>query len=241
MRLGKFSEEELDRLMAAASSLHDPGLRIGMISAEFLGVPYRGFTLVGNRETPERLVIDLKGVDCFTFIDYVEAMRISRSMAGFKDALVRVRYGEGKIAFNCRKHFFTDWLQSPDNPVRDITRELCKTACRSTVKRLNLKDDGSLFLPGIGIMEREVWYIPGELVDDSIEEGIKTGDYVGIYSRTGGLDVSHVGIFVRVGNVACLRHASSSEERRRVVDQEFRAYVAARPGIIVVRPCETKD
>jgi hypothetical protein len=222
--------------MGSASTLSDPGLRIGMISKEFLGVPYEGFTLVGSREVPERLVIGLDGVDCFTFIDYVEAMRLSRSMADFRDALIRVRYREGRVAFEGRKHFFTDWVQPPDGLVRDITREIGGAACVSAVKKLNLKEDGSLFLPGIMVREREVRYIPAESVDSSLEERLKTGDYVGIYTHVPGLDVSHVGIFAREGNAAFLRHASSSEGLRRVVDQEFGTYIAAKPGIVVMRP-----
>jgi hypothetical protein len=67
-----------------------------MISEEFLGIPYRGFTLVGDREIPERLVIDLEGMDCFTFLDYVEAIRLSRSADDFPHALIGVRYREAQ-------------------------------------------------------------------------------------------------------------------------------------------------
>jgi hypothetical protein len=51
-----------------------------------------------------------------------------------------------------------------------------------------------------------------------------------------GLDVSHAGIFVRHEDALYLRHASSQYEYRRVIDQDFRGYIASKPGIIVFRP-----
>jgi len=234
--LGRWSGESLDRLIRRAARIREPGRRIGAISEEFLGVPYRGFTLVGDRDTPETFVINLEGVDCFTFIDYVEAMRISASFVEFKENLARVRYRSGAVAFRERNHFFSDWIQSADPFVRDVTDEVGGTASQRAVRVLNAKEDGTFFLPGIDAVEREMCYIPASLLDDSIEQRLETGDYVGIYSETAGLDVSHVGIFIRKGDEGFLRHASSAEENRKVVDQNFRSYAAAKPGIVVFRP-----
>jgi len=236
IRLGRWSGESLDRLIRRAARIREPGPRIGTISGEFLGVPYRGSTLVGDRDTAEAFVIDLEGVDCFTFIDYVEAMRISASFVEFKANLARVRYRSGVVAFGERNHFFSDWIQSADRFVGDVTDQVGGRALRRAVKVLNAREDGTLFLPGIDAVEREILYIPASLIDDSIELRLETGDYVGIYSETAGLDVSHVGIFIRKGNEGFLRHASSAEENRKVVDQNFRSYVAARPGMVVFRP-----
>lgn len=238
IKLGKWSVEELERLMEEASSLLGMGPRIERISRMFLGTPYRASTLIGSDRIPERLVIDLEGVDCFTLIDYVEAMRLSRSLPDFRDALIRVRYREGRVSFKRRNHFFTDWLYSSSNPVADVTREIGGVECRTVTKRLNVKKDGSLFLPGIETVEREITYIPGESIDDPLEKRIREGDYLGIYTHEAGLDVSHVGIFIRKKTKAWLRHASSSPEFRRVVNQEFREYIASKPGILVMRPCD---
>ncbi len=235
VRLGRFTEEDLDGLIGRARAVSDPGLRIVMVSEEFLGIPYRGFTLVGDNETPEKLVIDLAGVDCFTFLDYVEAVRISRSPGEFREALVRVRYREGKIAFDHRNHFFTDWVYSSGGRIFDVTEEIGDSRCVKRVKRLNMKDEGSLFLPGLGIREREISHVPAGSVDSSVEKRIKPGDYIGIYSLVEGLDVSHVGIFIRKGDVSYLRHASSAEEQGKVIDQDFLSYIRHRPGIVVLR------
>jgi hypothetical protein len=234
--LGKWSEESLDRLIRRTSLISEPGPRIETISKEFLGLPYRGFTLEGDSDTPETFVVDLEGVDCFTFIDYVEAMRISRSYLEFKANLARVRYRAGVVAYGERNHFFSDWIESTSPLVRDVTNEVGEAASRRSVRKLNSKEDGTFFLPGIGAKEREIRYIPASLIDDSIEKRFETGDYVGIYSMTAGLDVSHVGIFIRNEDGTFLRHASSADEVRKVVDQDFRSYAAAKPGIVVFRP-----
>ncbi|MDR2018664.1 MAG: DUF1460 domain-containing protein [Syntrophobacterales bacterium] len=236
IRLGKWSEESLDQLIRRASLIPDPGPRIELISREFLGIPYCGFTLVGGSDTIETFVIDLEEVDCFTFIDYVEAMRISVSYSEFKTNLAKVRYRGGLVAYEGRNHFFLDWIESNSSLVCDVTDKIGQTASRHMAKFFNQKEDGALFLPGLIAKKKDVHYIPSSLIDHSIEGRLETGDYVGVYSMTTGLDVSHVGIFIRGKNGASLRHASSADEKRKVVDQDFRSYMAAKPGIVVLRP-----
>lgn len=58
-------------------------------------------------------MIDFRGLDCFTYIDYVEALSTARSEGEFVQRLVDIRYVDGNIAFPQRKHFFTDWAQRP--------------------------------------------------------------------------------------------------------------------------------
>src|SRR3989337_2511323 len=95
--LGKWTIEELDRLLHDSSLIADVGERIGFLSKQFLGVAYQESTLVGDSHTPEDLVIHLQGVDCFTLIDYVEAMRLSGFFSEFTENLRRVRYRKGEV------------------------------------------------------------------------------------------------------------------------------------------------
>jgi hypothetical protein len=236
IRLGKWSGEELDRLIRASSLIDDPGLRIAMISKEFLGVPYAASTLVGGCETEEAFVIDLEGMDCFTFLDYVEGMRISHAFAEFRKNVAHVRYSEGRISYEGRNHFFTDWIWENAGLVYDATGEAGGGKARRALKMLNVREDDSSLLPGIEPKEREIAYIPAGAIDQTIADRLKTGDYVGMYTTAPGLDVSHVGIFIRNDTGIYLRHASSAEDARRVIDQPFVAYTAQRPGIVVLRP-----
>jgi len=234
--LGKFSQDELDALIVRYCSIPDISARIEFLSHRFLGISYRESTLIGDIVIPEELVVNLEGVDCFTFIDYIEAMRLSESFSGFMDNLKRVRYKFGAVSFENRNHFFSDWKEFNSGFVHDITEEVGGLKANKILKILNRKEDGSYFLPGIAPVEREISYIPSPAIDGPVLEKIRTGDYIGIYSHAAGLDVSHVGIFIREGDKSYLRHASSQPEFRKVIDQDFQEYIQNKPGIIIFRP-----
>ncbi len=234
--LGKFSQEELDRIIQKSSKIKDAAGRIDFLSRNFLDLDYVESTLIGGINIPEVFMINLKGVDCFTFIDYIEAMRLSGSFPEFKVNLRKVRYKSGIVAFEDRNHFFTDWREFNSDFIDDITEEIGAEKTIRVQKTLNQKKDRTYFLPGIQTVKREIKYIPPDSINDSVLSKLRTGDYVGIYSKVNGLDVSHVGIIVKDGDNLCLRHASSQKEHRKVVDQDFKKYIVGKPGIIVLRP-----
>jgi hypothetical protein len=234
MFLGQWTEDKLDRVIREASSLRSLGERIEFLSAQFIGTQYEENTLIGGFDVAEELTINLEGVDCFTFIDYIEAMRLSESFAEFKENLRRVRYQSGVISYESRNHFFTDWRDFNPGLIEDVTEKIGAGKSRHTKKILNQRDNGTYFLPGIPFKEREVAYIPSESVDDSVIERLTTGDYAGIYSEKEGLDVSHVGILIKSRDGLLFRHASSV--KRKVVDDDFMEYINDKPGIVVLRP-----
>ena len=233
---GRFTPDMLDRLLAETFVIADAGQRIAFLSHTFLGLHYQESTLIGSEHTPEVLVINLQGVDCLTFIEYIEAMRLSKSFSEFRINLRRVRYESGVVSFSKRNHFFTDWIENNKDFVRNVTGEIAAHMTKKVRKTLNVQDDGSFLLPGIHTVEREIDYIPSHEIDDAAMNGLKTGDYIGIYSNVHGLDVSHVGIAIRDGETLFLRHASSQKEYRKVIDQDLAEYILNKPGIIVLRP-----
>jgi hypothetical protein len=101
---------------------------------------------------------------------------------------------------------------------------------------LNRVSDNTLFLPGIPFVERDIEFIPSQSVDNEVLYELHMGDYIGIFTETEGLDVSHVGIFVLAKSGPVLRHASSIE--KKVVDVNFLEYIQNRPGIVILRPQE---
>ena len=232
---GNITIEEIEMLMRKASLIDSAGERIEFISLQFLGTPYQESTLIGSKGTDEIFVVNLKEVDCFTFLDYVEAMRLSASFDEFMENLRRIRYKAGAVAFHTRNHFFTDWIGS-NGRVYDATMDVGKGRTKTVRKELNRKSDGKYILPGIELKQRDIHYIPSSLLDNGIWAGLATGDYIGIYSDLEGLDVSHVGIFVRTPGGIFLRHASSRKKVRKVEDQDFIEYVRTSPGIVVLRP-----
>ncbi len=233
---GAWSLESLEHLLNHASSIDDAGKRIVYVSEQFLGVRYAESTLTGDIVTEEVFTLNLGALDCFTFIDYVEAMQRSSSFSSFRGNLKKVRYQNGIIAFEKRNHFFTDWILFNADLVEDVTQKTGAGKTRPIRKRLNIKEDGTPFVPGIKSVQRDISYIPSSAIDDAVTGRLNTGDYVGIYSGMKGLDVSHVGIFIREGNSAVYRHASSRQEYRKVLDEDFAAYVSSKPGIIILRP-----
>ncbi len=234
--LGKFTKEKLDSLLSESSRINDIPNRIDFLSEQFLDIPYEEKTLIGDKETPEAFTIQLAGIDCFTFLDYIEAMRLSDSFSSFEEILKKVRYKSGIVAFETRNHFFTDWRENNHDLVDDITEKIGRDKTLVAQKKLNEKEDGTFFIPGLQVLTRDIRYIPSDTVDESILDTLQTGDYIGIYSSLKGLDVSHVGIFIKKGNTTFFRHASSQQEYRKVVDQDFKKYIINKPGIVIFRP-----
>lgn len=207
--------------------------RSDAISQEFLGTPYGAHTLIGSADVPEQLVVELQKVDCFTYADYVEALKRSHTRDEFVAKLIDVRYKDGIVSFETRKHFFTDWSAASPPVATDVTAGLSDNAIASP-KNLNSKDSGGAYLPGLPVVARTVTYIPSDRVDADVISGLRTGDYVGAYAEDGGLDVTHVGIFVATADGPVFRNASSLSEE--VVDMPLTDYLHTVPGIVVLRP-----
>lgn len=234
INLGKWSIAQLDRVLIESSKIESTWQRIKRLSLLFIGLSYKKNTLIGSKDTKEVFVINLKEVDCFTFLDYIEAMRISTSYREFENNLIRVRYKGASVAFKNRKHFFTDWIEHNSDLVEDVTEAIGCKDTRKTQKFLNLKEGGKYYLQGIEPINREINYLPSTVVDAQVTSRLKTGDYVGIYSDKHGLDVSHVGIIIKDKNKIYLRHASSV--KGKVVDEIFIDYIVSSPGLIILRP-----
>ena len=240
INLGTWTEKEIDDLLGRTGRWRESSQRIVVLSERFLGTEYGESTLIGDVHNQEVLVVNFERVDCFTLIDYVEALRLSGSFEKFEENLVRVRYQHGELSYLRRNHFFTDWIDFNEKHVVDATIAVGGQAVARTVKTLNLREDGTFFLDGIAPRSREIRYIPGESVGIKVFAGLKTGDYAGIYSERAGLDVSHVGIIIKDSERVVLRHASSLQANRRVVDQDLKDYLADKPGLVILRPREAE-
>src|SRR4030067_81474 len=232
---GKWTTTILDSIMREAAKITDTGERIGFISRQFLNTPYKESSLIGSLTVPEDLVIDLEGMDCMTFIEYVEAMRLSSTYAEFTINLRMVRYKKGIVAYESRRHFFTDWVGHAPQTVEDVTTIVGGVKTVKVRKRLNLNSDGTYILPGICITEREISCMPVDAIDNIFIEQIKTGDYAGIYSDKDGLDVAPAGIILKDESDVYLRHASSRKETYIIVDENLIKYLTGKNGLIILR------
>lgn len=234
VQISSQSEQTLDRLLSIRQD-GDPAALSAPLSGGFLGIPYGANTLVGSESVPEQLVVDLEKVDCFTYADYVEALKRSEDRQGFLDALTAVRYKDRVVSFQTRKHFFTDWSATTPALATDVTASVSNNAVEVD-KWLNQKDAGGVYLPGLPVVPRAVTYIPSQFVDDTVIGQLRTGDYIGAYAADGGLDVTHVGVFINGPDGPVLRNASSLSANNMVVDSPLLDYVRTVPGIVVLRP-----
>ncbi|AYM43112.1 N-acetylmuramoyl-L-alanine amidase-like domain-containing protein [Mycobacteroides chelonae] len=236
VQISPANERRLQELLAERNRIgaENPAQLSAAVSALFLHVPYGANTLIGSASVPEQLVVELTRVDCFTYADYVEALKRSGNRADFIAQLTQIRYRGGEISFTQRRHFFTDWAADAPANAADVTASLGAPA-EQVAKILNLKDSGGNYLPGLPTRPRTLFYIPSARVSDGVIANLHDGDYLGAYATAGGLDVTHVGIFLRTPAGPVLRNASSLRANNQVVDTPLGEYLGTVPGIVVLR------
>lgn len=225
----KTGKIDINRLLSKTTEL-PAQKKIEEISKHFLGIPYKKASLIGNYIQKEQLVIDFEGVDCMSFIEYIESLRLSCNFKSFIENLKTVRYFDGVINFHKRRHFFTDWKYLKS--IKDVTDETGKESVTTVIKELNKKNDG-FWIEGLPVKKRTLNYIPCEYLEKVIFN-LNTGDYCGFYTSKQGLDVVHTGIIIKNENFIMLRHASSIKSM--VVDEDFLSYSKNKEGIIILRP-----
>ncbi|MEX0425303.1 DUF1460 domain-containing protein [Providencia rettgeri] len=209
--------------------------KIDVLTQYFLTTPYNKQTLNMSPLSPEELVINLKEMDCMTFIEYIEAFKRSNNYEQFVSNLINIRYINQNITFKHRRHFFSDWAQEPEAIVVDITSEISPHFIQVN-KQLNLKHHNQRYISGLPVKSRLINYIPVKYVDDALVLRLRPGDYIGVYSKDDGLDVSHVGVVIRRGNKTIFRNASSLRRNLQVIDIEMNDYLKGKAGIVVFRP-----
>jgi hypothetical protein len=220
--LFKTGKIEINEMLNIVKGLYAE-LKIAEISKYFLGIPYKKNSLIGSATKQEQFVIDLEGVDCMTFIEYVEALRLSEDLNSFIENLRYVRYFDGVVDFKKRRHFFTDWQNLKS--VKNVTLEIAEQMVLTAIKNLN-------FINGIEPKQRIINYIPSETIEKILSK-LKSGDYCGFYTSKEELDVTHVGIILVNENNFKLMHASSL--KGYVIDEDFLTYSKNTEGIIIFR------
>ena len=203
-------------------------------SSAFLGRPYKAHTLIGDKNNKEVFVLNLDEMDCFTYLDYIQSLIESKDYYSFISKLKYVRYKDGIVSFKNRNHFFYDWSQNVKG-LLDVTSIIFPQNSVKITKNLNLKDDGKFFLEGITVKKVYISYLPSKHIKKNNLEKLKSGDYIGIYTHIKGLDVSHVGIFIKKEQGYFYRNASSLSKNNKIVDTDFLDYIKDKPGIIIYR------
>ena len=232
------------------------------IGKSFTGTDYAAHTLEVNDE--EKLVINLSGLDCNTFVENV--LVLSRcikqgktSFEDYQDELKLIRYRDGKIdQYTSRLHYFTDWIFNNEQKsiVKNITKEIGGDKYEMSLSFMSshpefykhLKTNPG-FIPIIKkqeekINKREHYFIPQEKIA-AIEPEIESGDLLAFTSTIKGLDVNHVGIAVRMDDDRIhILHAPNVGLKVQISELPLAEYVnkiEKDSGVIVVKVLEPTE
>ena len=221
----------------------------------FLGVPYVGKTL---EYEPERLIVNLREMDCMTFVENVLALAEASasgtpSWQTYLEKLQQIRYRDGKIEdYTSRLHYTSDWIYENEKKglIADITKEIGGVPLAMDVSFVSTHPESYMQLQShpeyIAVMakkekeinSRQYYYIPKEEIDKR-EAQIRTGDIVCFVTSIKGLDISHVGIVDKEGDKMTFIHASSGKKRVIINEESLQDYVLGikkSKGIMVLRP-----
>jgi hypothetical protein len=231
------------------------GEAIVALGRTFVGTPYAPGTL--EVEGPERLVVNLRELDCVTYVESVLALaRVIRAgtpdYGSYQRELARIRYRGGTLdGYASRLHYFSEWISDNEAKgiVRDVTAEIrgrprpgrigFMTARREAYRQLG----DPAVAAAIERIEARLsgvtrYYIPQESIA-ALESLIRDGDIIAATSTLEGLDVAHTGFAVRVAGRVHLMHAPLAggvvEISRQPLAERIRG-IATQDGIMVARP-----
>jgi cell wall-associated NlpC family hydrolase len=224
------------------------------IAYSFVGTPYLPHTL--DRDTTERVVVCLSGVDCNTLVDYVTASLCFDELpdslnADYYRAVRQVRYRDGHVSYASRHHYFSDWIASNASAGRidEVTPLLGGIPAVRPIDYMTTHADlypqlaaNRPLQDSIRQRERELsatpyYYIPKERVAD-ISDLLQHGDLIAVTTSTPGLDIQHVGFIWRSADGPHLLHASTDGNRVVVSPNllaDYLARISRATGIRVMR------
>ncbi len=225
------------------------------------GLPYVAQTLEKNTE--EKLVINLRQMDCTTYAETVTALTlcIRQGLPTFKNYchnLQQIRYINGEVSYPKRLHYFTLWVEENKKKglIECIEEPKVVFSSVQTVNanymsthpsRYPMLRNNPEWIPQIKAMEdaitgRHYSYIPKEKLKNTqtLRQVIHNGDIVVILTSKLGLDTSHLGIAVWHKNGLHLLNASSIHHRVAEEQKTFYQYMREHPSNIGIRVVRVK-
>ncbi len=230
--------------------------RIVATAKTFLGTPYLAATLEAEGE--EQLIVNLRNVDCTTFVEYVLAMSLvslenGADLGRMAYELQRLRYRNGVIdGYPSRLHYFTDWLKNKEhNGYLTLVSDSIGNA--SIDMGLDFMSTHPGFYPQLQnnpALVEKIWLVEEDmagydmpyLTKDRIAEMenlIADGDIIAFVTTIEGLDVSHTGFACFQEGRLHLLHASTGTNLVEISPVPLSQYLQNRTtvsGILVARP-----
>jgi hypothetical protein len=224
--------------------------RLTTIGLSLVDTPYQAGTLDGPG--PEVLVCQLRGLDCFTFVETALALARITGPGKAPDPAVlwaevqASRYRDGQIAgYSSRLHYLSEWLQHNirRGVIRDLTPELggqpmlrsihYMTAHRARYPALVGDHQFQAVAATEQALSRQaIQAIPKARVPWN---RLTEGDIVAFIPNTDGLDYSHVGL-VHLGSDGQphLLHAPDVGQKVRVNPEPLEEYVRQHRKVVAV-------
>ena len=208
---------------------------------------------------PERLVANLRRVDCVTFVD--NAMALARSLqadapsfAGYMEELQQLRYQNGQSScYGDRYHYVGHLLlaQQQAGKLQVLNGEVGAVAFNPTVNFMTKRRHKYPHLVSKAnfmrvrsseelLTETGSYFIPKKQVAEQAHL-IKNGDLIGITSSVDGMDITHFGIAYWLNGRLHMLHASRDFKKVMVTPNALPAYLANKRqmgGIVVARVTE---
>lgn len=229
---------------------------IAAIGKSFLGTEYAAHTL--EKSGKEKLVVNLSGLDCTTFLEtslaFARCIKDNKTtFADFEKQLIKIRYRDGIIKdYPSRLNYFSDWIYDNEKKgiIKNVSKDLGGSPCRFNVDFMSshpddykqLKENPS-FIEDIKLQEKEIdsrtyYYVPKEKIA-SCQNIIQNGDLIAFTTDIKGLDISHVGIAVKLKNGSIhLLNAPNIGYKVQISNYSLPVYISKikkDTGIIVLR------
>lgn len=248
------------QLMKNAASQPSGTNLIIYIAEQLKGIPYVAHTLEPNNN--ERLIINLRQLDCTTFVEQVSALYLcvkehKTTFADYCKMLQKLRYeGGAEPHYTKRLHYYSSWIedkksmdickeiQSPNPPFTKVQR-LSLNWMTTHVNDYRMLKNNPSWVPQIRKMEqkmegRQYRYIPKEQIKNTrlLRNTIKDGDIIAIITNKKGLDTQHLGFALWHKDGLHLLNASSIH--KKVIDEPMtlRTYLykhPSMPGVRIIR------
>lgn len=229
------------------------------IGKSFIGVDYAGHTL--EEDGPEKLVINLRALDCVTF--YENCVTLARcikmkkmTFEDYKAQLQFLRYRDGKIdGYPSRLHYTTDYWYNAEKKgiMKLVTKEIFgeknvaeiprpinfMTTHRDKYKHLATNDSNfeKIKAQEDDLNKRVNYFLPkGNL--HMYADKVLHGDIIGIATNIEGMDISHTGVAVKVDGKLHFMHAPITGQKVQITGVPMHDYLAKnskQTGIIVAR------
>lgn len=175
----------------------------------------------GSKHDPDPIV-DLRNVDCVTFIEQTIAFSAAPDYHAAVDLLQKIRYKDGHIDFVARNHFFVaDWLKNNGAWCKDVSSELgvATVPLTRTVDREDFFKRIEAPEVGVGLPAEvvSVRYIPTSEAA-AAEAKLPDACVITFIGKVEWLFALHCGLWLKEDEGGKLYHASSNSGQVTGVD-----------------------